>query len=580
MTCRLVVVAALAILGSAALKAGPPVGPALEPAGVADAATPDVIHLDAIVSDPKDRPIPDLKPSDFELQDNGESRTIESATLKSSQDGRLVAIFLDDYHVEAGASTARVRAALAEFVKSELRPIDLVAVMKPLDSLQAIQITQDRDALRSAIETFEGRKGDYTPRTPFEQSLMSRAPPSADASRAQVVSSALQALALRIGGMREGRKTIVLVSEGFTPTPPLGSNRLTGSLRAVVLAANRYGVAVYPIDPRISAEDTDSDHATSSLQTLADQTGGKASINRDDLTAGMRQAVRDLDGYYELTYRAAAAGDGKFHPVQVRVKRPDAQIRTRSGYWAASPELLRLASSPVPRATTAAFKPSHVSPLIRPWVGMARGPGDLTSVIITWEAGVAPPRNQHVGSVLLRATTDAGLVLFHDRVDSRATFTAPPGHVQLEMIIQGVDGTTLDSDYRWIDVSNLHAARSTIATPQVMRTRSAREFSAESASLDVTPAASREFSRAERLLLRVPVYSADDSVPTVTATLLNRLGTPMRSLSRVPAALPASLVQFDLPLSSLAPDDYRVEVVATSADGQSAKTVILFRITN
>ena len=564
---------AIALLGIAiaCLKPGPTFAVDVGPAA---------IRLDAIVTDRKDRVIRDLKSSDFEISDNGESRPVDSATLETGRDGRLIAIFLDEYHVQAGDNTTRARVALTQMMESELRPNDLVAVMKPLDSLKAIQVTQDRAALRTAIDGFEGRKGDYVPRSPFEQNFMSRAPAAADANRAQVVSAALQALAQRIGAVREGRKTIVLVSEGFRPSLPRGSDRLAGGVRAVVYAANRYGVAIYAIDPSAQADDNDADHATSSLESLAEQTGGEATINQADLMGGMRQAVRDLDDYYELSYSAAGEGDGKFHAVQVRVKRPEAQIRMRSGYWATSPEMLRLAAGIVPRSVTMPTRPPHASTLIRPWFGTARGPDGLTSVVVTWEPGAAPPRNQHVGAVLLKATTDQGRVLFQDRVDSRATFDAPPGHIQLEMTIQGLDGRTLDSDYRGMEVPDLRVSRPTIATPQIMRTRSAREFAAESASLDVTPVASREFSRTERLLVRVPVYSGDDSAPTVTATLLNPIGAPMRSLAQVPASLPAGVVQFDLPLASLAPDDYRVEVRATGAGGQEARTLIQFRVTN
>jgi VWFA-related protein len=576
-------VAVLPILLSAGLMASPTsrspnVGQALTPAGPAE-SPPDTIRLDAIVTDRSDHPIRDLKTSDFEISDNGQNRPVDSATLESGRDGRLIAIFLDDYHVEAGDS-ARARTALTQFIDSELRPNDLVAVMKPLDSLKAIQVTEDRRALRSAIETFEGRKGDYAPRTPLEENLMSRAPAAADVGRSQVVSSALQALALRIGAMRDGRKTIVLVSEGFAPPASRGSDSLTGSLRGVVYAANRYGVAIYPIDPRMPSTGNASDQTMSPLQSLANQTGGEATINEADLIAGMEQSARDLDSYYELSYRPGGEGDGKFHPVGVRVKRPGAQIRARSGYWAPSAAALRLAAGPMPRAMPMATKAPHVSTLIHPWFGTSRGPDGLTTVIVTWEPGSAPPRNQHIGSVVLKATADDGRVLFQDRVDSRAAFDAPPGHIQLDMTIQGIDGKTLDSDYRGMDVPNLRVSRPTIATPQILRTRNAREFAAESVRLDVAPVAAREFSRTERLIVRIPVYPADDSAPTVTVTLTNRAGTPIESLSRVPAALPAGIVQFDLPLARFPPEDYRIEVVATSPASPEAKTVILFRITN
>ena len=68
-------------------------------------------------------------------------------------DARLFAIFLDEYHVTSGANTDRVRDALLRFVDRDLTPRDLVAVMKPLDSLFTIRLTRDRGAVRRAIET-------------------------------------------------------------------------------------------------------------------------------------------------------------------------------------------------------------------------------------------------------------------------------------------------------------------------------------------------------------------------------------------------------------------------------------------
>jgi VWFA-related protein len=546
-------------------------------------AEPPPVRLDAIVTDTKDRPIRDLKLTDFEVTDNGQIRPVDDVTLQSRREARLIAIFLDEYHVQAGEHTQRARAALTAFVDTQLRPGDLVAIMKPLDPLNTIRtltVAEGREQLQAQIQAFTGRKGDYAPTTPFEQNFMSRASGPAAASRTQIVSSALQSLALRIGALREGRKTLVLISEGFSSALPRGSDRLTGSVRAVVYAANRYGVAIYPIDPGLSSTEPSSEADAATLRMLADQTGGEAAFNHLDLLPALKHAVEDEDEYYVVTYRAASSGDGKFHPVEVRVKRADAQIRVRSGYWSANPELLKLAAGGAPpRANLMSMRPPHASPLIRPWVGTARGPDGLTSVTVTWDPGVAPPRNQRVGSVELKATTEDGKVIFDAPLAARATFAASPGIVHLEMTILGLDGKTLDSDYRGIQVPNLRVSRLTFASMQVMRTRSAREFTDAARNPAANPAPSREFSRAERLLLRVPVYTATDTVATVTATLLNRLGTPMRVLNPVASDLSAEIAQFDLPLSSLAPDDYRVELKA-NAGTEEAKALLLFRVTN
>src|SRR5260221_7831405 len=168
--------AALAILVSAGPRAAP--APLVEPPPV---------RLDAIVTDRQDRPIRDLKVSDFQTTDAGESRPVDAIALQSGGDARLVAIFLDEYHVRAGESTERVRAGLAKFVDADLRPNDLVAIMKPLDSLSAIRLLnvgRDREALQAQIAGFSGRRGDYAPTTEFERNFMSRAAGPADASRA------------------------------------------------------------------------------------------------------------------------------------------------------------------------------------------------------------------------------------------------------------------------------------------------------------------------------------------------------------------------------------------------------------
>jgi hypothetical protein len=80
----------------------------------------------------------------------------------------------------------------------------------------------------------------------------------------------------------------------------------------------------------------------------------------------------------------------------------------------------------------------------------------------------------------------------------------------------------------------------------------------------------------------VPAYGPQGVVPNVTARLLNRRGLPMRDLQPVAAPLPDGPVQFDVPLASLAPDEYRLEVTAANPSGarEEAKELIVFRITN
>lgn len=212
---------------------------------------------------------------------------------------------------------------------------------------------------------------------------------------------------------------------------------------------------------------------------------------------------------------------------------------------------------------------------------MARGPDGLTRVTVTWEAGALPPRNQSVESVVLKVPADDGHVLFQNPIAASrlAAFNIPPGRVAVEMSVQDGNGKTLDTDARALQVRDLRTPRPTFATAQLLRTRSARAFASTSADPDAAPSPASEFGRAERLLLRIPVYGPAGTPLVITATLLNRTGAPMRQLSLVPAELPDGIVQFDLPLASLAPGEYRVELVA-KADAQEAREVVHFRVVN
>jgi hypothetical protein len=59
--------------------------------------------------------------------------------------------------------------------------------------------------------------------------------------------------------------------------------------------------------------------------------------------------------------------------------------------------------------------------------------------------------------------------------------------------------------------------------------------------------------------------------------ILNRAGQPMNELTAAPAAAPNQM-QIELPLASLPPGEYVVEIKATG-DGGEAKELVGFRVT-
>ena len=162
---------------------------------------------------------------------------------------RLIALYLDEYHVSAGESTERVRAAVSRFIDEQVRQGDLLVVMKPLDHLTDIRFTRDRDEARKAVSSFNGRRNDYTPRSPFEEQYLGRSPGAVRAARAQIVMSGLRALATRMGDLKGGLSGIVLMSEGFTGDVPRARERRLPDLQGLVRASSRFRVLLYAFDP-------------------------------------------------------------------------------------------------------------------------------------------------------------------------------------------------------------------------------------------------------------------------------------------------------------------------------------------
>ena len=78
------------------------------------------------------------------------------------------------------------------------------------------------------MQRFEGRKFDYTPRNRFEEEYARYSTQEVERIRNDVVMDALSAVSIRMGAMRQGRKSIIFVSEGFTVQLPPQMQRQNG----------------------------------------------------------------------------------------------------------------------------------------------------------------------------------------------------------------------------------------------------------------------------------------------------------------------------------------------------------------
>jgi VWFA-related protein len=551
------------------------------------AATTEPVRISTFVTDRQGKPVPGLTIKDFELREEDVVQQIVSVESRKPEPRRL-AILLDEFHVDASDS-ARVREAVTRFVNEQMRADDTAVILKPLDPLTTIRLSADRNALLGAIEAFEGRKGNFEPRSPLEEETMGRAPALVEAGRAQVVLSGLRALATQLGSSA-GRSAILLVSEGFTRQP---SRRLTvrglPDAATVERFANRYDVPIYAFDPRPLADDQ-TDGGIATLGRFVSETGGTLSRG-GDLAASLVRAGQEIDSGYTLTYQPSRADDGRYHPVRVTVVRRDADARSRSGYVSAPSADARRAMREAARG--GAILPTRLlrrSPLIDVWSGVTRVTTTEGRVVVTWEPGrtLVGLGRSSAARVALKATTRDGKVLYEgllapvrvgepsDKIAlDRAEFDAPSGRVQLDMTILGVRGEKLDIDARDVEVPALTNTSALLLPAILIATQSAREFREVVADANAAPGPSRQFRRTEHLVIRVPAYTGDTPLP-VTARLLNRLAQPMRDLGTLPGD--GGVSQFELPLAPLAPGEYYLQFTVKGPSGPIDQRLV-FRIT-
>ena len=636
------------------------------------------VRVDAFVTDGDDNPVFDLTQDDFEVYEDGVLQDVDSFDVvrvdplptladepltrigfrrsdqeraASRPDVRVFVIFLDDYHVRFG-NGIRARRMIVEFLENDLIPTDLVGVMYPLTPLDAVVLTRNHEAVINAVNRFEGVKFDCEPRNEFEARYSFYPLPVIERIRNDVSLSALRGLMIYLGGLREGRKSVLLVSEGysnylppniqcdhagrrgaFAPEPGspaaafdetrafFENSGLMMDLRYVFRTATRFNTSIYPVDPRgLAVFEFDLDQGAvglrtdqrqlrmtvNTLRTLAEQTGGRAIVNQNDLRPGLRQMLEDASGYYLLGYDSSGEpADGKFHEIEVRLKREGLRVRARPGYWAVTERdverSLTTRANEVPKAVDAALgelAAPRRGRLVRTWLGTSRAENGRTRVTFVWEPVEVTGRREAASRVLVTALGDTGGAYFRGRVPDEATagrgtvrsrrqanapppvmrveFEADPGTMQISLAIEGEAGEVLDRDRDRIVIPDFTGPDVVLSTPSFVRARNAHEFRALVDDWTATPTAAREFRRTELLLLRFEAYGPGDVAPEIEAQLVNRGGETIFPLDVTPADRPEGF-QVSLAPANLPPGEYLIELRATLPASEATR-LVAFRL--
>jgi VWFA-related protein len=281
------------------------------------------------------------------------------------QDRRLLALFFD-FSSMAQLDQVRAREASIKFLETQMTSSDLVAIMTFANKFQVIEdFTDDRERLLTTLRRMslgEGSELADTAATGADEGDDSGTF-AADDTEFNIFNtdrklSALEDAAKKLAAFPE-KKALVYFSSGVSRTGVENESQL----KATVNAAIRANVAFYPVDARglvaqapggdatvASPKGTGTFTGTSqasrsssfngsqdTLYSLAADTGGKALLDSNDLTLGIRNAQSDVSSYYILGYYSTnSAQDGKFRKIQVKLKNTQLQAKVdyRAGYYA------------------------------------------------------------------------------------------------------------------------------------------------------------------------------------------------------------------------------------------------------
>ncbi len=574
-----------------------------------------LVRVDVSVTTKDDKPISGLTMADFEVAEDGVAQKVETAQfvrldgqrksgdetsleIRSQEhalaeaardDVRLFVIFLDDYHIDKDPSvTIPLREGLTTFI-SKFQPTDLIAIVDPLTPANAIVFTRSLADLTNIVRQFEGRHNEIFPVKNAAEEAQLRSG-DAERLRAQVTLSALESLSVHLGGIREGRKTVIFVSQG----PPLLFNGMTldTDLRDVIEAANRANVTIDTVDPRGLDSYV---RAADSLYSLAAGTGGRAILNTNNFELGLRQVVDDASAYYLIGYSPTRTeDDGKYHKISVKVKRPGAHVLAREGYWAPSRKEMdaaaEIASRPqVPGVANAMKNMARLEPrgAVQAWFGLSRTPEGKTQATLTWDPATTAPSapvdrleleivpagsRTPIGPPLVVPSTPPG-----QRTRPRGSILLPPGEVLLRFTARTVDGAAVDRWEQPFAIPDLSAPAVALATPRFYVAESLPEVRELQTAADPTPRATRVFRQTDRVFVDVECYvSAAAPAPVMTAQLLSADGKPLLPLPVPP--LQAGKARLELPIRGLGKGTYLLRV-RVEAGGAQAEHMMAFRVT-
>jgi VWFA-related protein len=526
----------------------------------------EAVQLSVIVTDSAGHPVSGLTEADFEILEDGASRPITTFSAvdipvgnaervpgqpdvlsNDGPPGRLYVIALDRMSSD---SALRMRAFLRPFIETYLGPNDTAAVMLTTGGLRESgqEFTGNPRLLLNAIDRFDGGVD-----------LGGRL-------RERNFIGDFLGLMRFMSALRGGRKAVIFVSENIPPEADAykavdrGRARFGGLFSEVdtewidaLSLATRNNIAVYPVDPRgLSPDGGASLDDRMDLNGLAAVTGGFSLVGSNNYETAFERLVQENSTYYLIGFNSAVGyRDGRYVPLDVRVKRPGLQVRSTAGYVSprGRPPAPQRRPDTVLTATWDAVKSAITTSGVpmRVYAAPFKGTNKGATIPIALEIDAAKLNlveqdGAHRGQLeIMFAVTDAnkrrwpiwrhrwGLALkpeTYERVNKGAMrvvsqLTLPAGRYQLRAsaggaavagsVVYDLEVPDFDKDFSMSGVA--------LTSRQASETFTFSPHAQIDVPLPGPPTTAREFSRDDTLTVFAQAYEARKKPHTVTFTL-------------------------------------------------------------
>jgi VWFA-related protein len=270
---------------------------------------------------------------------------------------RLLVLFFDMMNVSP-PDQLRAFTAADKFIRMQMKKPDLVSIMAFIGgSVRVLQdFTNDQDALFTVLQKL------IYPDDNDNLTADTTAAFGQDAGEFNIFNTDRQLAALQTAvNMLKTipeQKSLVYFASGLR----LNGTDNQAQMRATVNAAIRSNVHIFPVDARglvalmplgdatrpspggigvfngqtAMAGISNFQKSQDSLYAIAADTGGKAMLDNNDLSAGIVQAEQSITSYYIIGYYSTNTNlDGKFRRVKVSLKETStAKLDYRQGYYA------------------------------------------------------------------------------------------------------------------------------------------------------------------------------------------------------------------------------------------------------